>query len=158
MENHQISGKNQLFYSVAVGLIVGTEDFARAVIRSLFGTMQYSTDQTGVPGYILIKCPGIEGTNPEEKTRIDQDNFISTIHNDILQRISYIIYNSVEGEFCTNVTLIDSGYKFAFCITKYERDQEHMFELIESTEGLKQIPGDEKIGHYCELTITKEEE
>ena len=75
-----------------------------------------------------------------------------------LQRIAYRIYSLVAGEFCTEVTVIEDNYKFVFCITKYERDQEHQFEIIESTEGLKQIPGDEKIGHYCELTITKEEE
>ena len=156
MEKHQISGKNHLFYSVAVGLIVGTNDFAKAVIRSLFDTIQYPTDPTGIPGYILIKCPGIEKINPTEKLGPIQNDFIEAVRGGILQRISYIIYTKVTGEFCTDVILADSGYKFAFRITKYERDQDHQFKIIETPEGLEQIPDDEKIGHFCELTITKE--
>ncbi len=149
MEKNQIAAKNHLFYSIAVGLLFGTTDFGRAVIRSLVEKTQYSTEATTIPGYILIDSTEIEDMHPRR-------DLMDAVENGLLQSLSYDIYNSVTGEMNTNVDLVKDGYKFKFRITKHERGQEHGFEPLGDIKDFEEVADDEKIGYFCELTVTLE--
>jgi len=149
MEKHEIIEKNQGFYCVVIGYIEMLKPlFVEATIRSLFESVQYGVELKDYSGYILIDSTKIKGEN-------SQDNFIKDIQEKILNQVAMKVPYAISGELATDAVVEMKGYKFEFKISKYERDQGHMFEPV---DDLEMIPAEEKIGHFVDLKITLIEE
>jgi len=146
MKKSKIASKNKMFYGLILSSLSENKDSPLLVAHSLFEPQQFVTESIIIPGYLKIDSTQI-------KNSCCRDNFLVALAEGILTRISFKAYSSVESGFATKIDVIESGYRFEFEITGYERNQTHEFKPV-SFEELSDVPDDEKIGHFCELTIT----
>jgi hypothetical protein len=153
MKRDKITRDNGLFFVVTVGMCLGLEYFAQAVLDSFTEDAQFSTDIVGAPGYIRV-CSSSIRNNKWEKCR---DDFVEKVKNGLLARLTYEFNSAikVEGDLAEKVVIWKDGYIFYFHIGQYERDADHGFEIIEP-EDINSIPDDEKLGRVVYLTITSD--
>ncbi len=154
MEKETVCRDNSIFFIVAVGMSMGTEYFAQAVLDSFMQQAQFPTDNVGQPGYIRIDSSAIW-----EKEEDLWWKFVSKVREEkLLPKVSYGFSSQTEfeGDLAERVTLKKDGYLFTFHIKQYERDSEHMFEII-NPEDIEGIPENEKLGRMVYLAITTDE-
>lgn len=151
MKTEKVAKDNAMFFVVAVGMALGMEYFAKAVLDSSMEESQFPTDCTGNSGYIRID------SSPIRKKGDDLwFEFADKVREGFLVKISYEFSSATKfnGNLSDEVTIEKAGYVFSFHIRQYERGAEHGFEII-SPEDLKDIPRDEILGRVVYLTITR---
>jgi hypothetical protein len=149
MRKETVARNNTMFFVVAVGMSLGLQYFAQALMDSFMQDSQFPTDNVGSPGYIKIDSSSIwvKGDNPWYK-------FAEEIRNGLLTMLSYEFSSATEfeGDLAERVTLEKNGYVFSFHIKQYERDAEHSWEIIDP-KNLEDIPEEEILGRVAYLSI-----
>ncbi|MEI6649850.1 MAG: hypothetical protein WCL23_00255 [Candidatus Moraniibacteriota bacterium] len=122
------------------------DDFLSAVLRSITDPAQYGIEDDSFSGYILIDATDIS----KKGYRSD---FINKVKGDvnICGQVSRKIAGSVTGDMNTDAEVTIDSYRFQFKITKYERDRDHEWVMVEDPLPL---PEEEVLGRFVELTIT----
>lgn len=149
MKTRTVARDNAMFFVVAVGMALGMEYFARAVLDSSMEKSQFPTDCTGKIGYIRID------SSPIRKNGDDLwFEFADKVKRGFLAKISYGFSSATKfnGDLSDEVIIGEAGYVFSFHIRQYERDAEHGFEII-NPENLIDIPDGESLGRVAYLTI-----
>jgi len=144
MDTDQISRNNHSFYYGCVGLEMCEGLFIEAVLQSFDEPALYSIENENYAGYVNIDSTDI-------KNRCTHGSFMDAIRNGIISRVGMKIPRSITGDLNTEVEIIEGIYKFAFHISKYERDAAHRFEEITDPSSL---PDDEQLGRFVDLKIT----
>ena len=152
MKKETVSRDNAMFFVVAVGMSLGTEFFAQAVLDSSMEISQFPTDNVGQPGYIRINSSAIRNKGDDWWYK-----FADKVRSGFLASVSYGFSSATdfEGDLAERVTLKRDGYVFSFHIQQYERDSDNEFAIIDPSE-LADIPEKEKLGMVVYLTITSE--
>ena len=149
MKPEIVARDNVMFFVAVVGMSLGIEHFAMAVLESSIEVSEFLADSFGSPGYIIIDSSTV---------RKKDDNlwleFVDKIRGGLLTKVSYGFSSATkfEGDFSEKVTIKNDGYTFSFHIRQYERDSEHGFEIIDS-ENLDNVPEEEELGRVVYLTI-----
>lgn len=164
MKKITIARDNHATFYVAVGMAMCQENFISAIddaqhyesCKSLF---PFKSGDYG--GYLEIDLNEIKsacymagsllGIIDEIKLNDAFHECIHGINSGLLFEVATRVPNSIRGELNELVEICAGIYKFAFKITKYERDNEHSFEIV---EDLSSIPEDEKIERFIELKIS----
>ncbi len=145
MDKSEIIRGNQGFFCVAVGLTICNKDFPSAVLQSLSDEqVQYGIEMENYSGYILID-------STEIIREFSQRSFADEVQNGILRTLSYELTSRICGELADEAEVAIRGYKFKFKISRYERDMDHVFEVIDNPSRL---PNGERIGRFVDLKIT----
>ena len=140
MNADQVARDNHTFYYVTVAMAMCDELFASAVIHSFDEPAQYGVMANGrFGGYIRVDSTDV-------KYRCSPK-----ILANLLDRLITKIPDAITGEMNTDVVIIDDYFKFSFKITKYERNGEHSFEMVEDPTPL---PDEEQLGRFVDLKIT----
>lgn len=149
MKAETVAKDNCMFFVVVVGMSLGLDYFAKAVLSSFRQDAQFPTDNVGSPGYIRIIC-----CFSDEKS---WEKFAEQVIGGLFARLSYEFSSKLktEGGLSEQVTLQKEGYVFDFNIRGYERDDEHRWEII-GPEKLDDIPENEKMGRVVYLSIKPE--
>lgn len=149
MKKTTVTRDNQMFFVVVVGMSLGLDYFAKAVLNSFRQDAQFPTDNVGSPGYIRIIC-----CISDEKSWC---KFTEQVRDGLFRRLSYEFSSTleIEGSLAEQVTLQKESYIFDFKIRGYERDAEHRWEII-GPEKLDDIPENEKMGRVVYLSIKPE--
>lgn len=154
MKEEIVARENATFFVVAVGMSLGTEYFARAVLDSSMEMAQFPTDNVGNPGYIRIDSSAIRKKKDDfwyEFTDKVMSGFLASVSYEFSSKTKF------EGDLAEKVTLKKDEYKFSFHIKQYERDSAHGWEIV-NPEDLQSIPDEEKLGRVAYLTIELDED
>ncbi len=144
MDMNQVAKDNHAFYYCAVGLEMCSELFAQAVYYSFDEPTLYGITGGNQPGYINVDSTDI-------KNMCTHGSFKDAVRDGILNKVANKIPNSITGILNTKVLIIEDIYRFSFCITKYERNREYGFEIVEDPSSL---PTNEQLGRLVNLKIT----
>lgn len=150
MKPEKVARDNVMFFVTVVGMSLGMEYFAQAVLDSSMEESQFPTDNIGSPGYIRIDSSVIK-----KKGDKYWDEFANRIWSGFLKKVSYEFSSETrfEGDLAEQVIIKNGGYTFSFHIKQYERDSAHGFEIIDP-ENLGNIPERERLGRVVYLAIT----
>lgn len=153
MRKEMVSRDNAMFFVVAVGMSLGTEFFAQAVLDSSMEMSQFPTDNVGQPGYIRINSSAIRNKGEDYWYE-----FVDKVRNGFLASVSYGFSSATEfeGDLAERVTLKKDGYTFSFHIQQYERDSDNGFTIIDPSE-LTNVLEEEKLGRVVYLAIAPPE-
>lgn len=137
---------NHAFYYLFAGMVMLGDDFVRAFLTSLTEErlVLFGIELSDHSGYIEIDTSDI----------IDQRSRGSMggdARNGLLSEVAFKIPSAITGEMNTDVTIDYGIYRFSFRITKYERDGDHGFELIEDPT---QAEKGERLGRFVALKVT----
>ena len=153
MKEETVKKDNTMFFVSTVGMSLGMEYFAQAVLESSMELSQFLTDHIGKPGYIRIDSSAIR-----EKGEDSWHDFVNKVMGGLLARVSYGLSSATKfnGDFSERVMLKKDGYIFFYHIKQYERDSAHGFEIIDP-EDLGDVPEHERLGRVVYLTIILDE-
>ena len=153
MNKKKIAQDNAMFFIAVVGMSLGMEYFAQAVLDSSLEMSQFPTDLVGSPGYIKIDSSVVR----KEREKC-WNVFVEKIRCGLLQRASYEFSSATKfkGELKERVTFKKEGYIFSFRIEQYERGADRNFQII-GPEDLNGIADDEQLGRVVYLTIKPKE-
>jgi hypothetical protein len=135
-----IASGNQEFLDMVVGLEMCRPNFRSALLHSFEEPATLSFEHALYSGYVKI-----------DATNVQRESFVAQVGGGILCRVALTLAASISGDMKDKASLTDSGYQFEFAITRYERDGEHGFEMVEDPVPL---PSRERLGRFVELTIT----
>ncbi len=146
MDAMQIARDNHAIYYVVVPMHMCKAGFADVVCESLAlsQAQQYGIEDPNYSGYIYIDATNI-------KLECSHGGFADDVADGLLGQVALKFPRGATGGLNTEVTILHGIWKFAFKITKYERDGEHGYEPV--TDPLP-LPDDEKLGRFIELKIT----
>ncbi|MBP9698052.1 MAG: hypothetical protein KBD65_02595 [Candidatus Moranbacteria bacterium] len=144
MDAMEIARDNHAFYYVVVPRHMGKRGFAEAVLESFDEPAQYGIEDRAYSGYIYIDATNV-------KVECSHGGFADDVAGGLLGRVALKLPRGATGGLNTDVTIVDGVWKFAFRITKYERDGAHGYEPVEDPLPL---PDGEKLGRFIELKIS----
>jgi|GEM_PF-1399001 len=146
MDMLQVAKDNHAFYFLAVGMAMCEDAFSKAVLESVFSEHKglYAVEYATYSGYISIDTADI-------KKQYSQSALADAVRKGVFGDISMKIPYSVKGELNTDVEVTAGIFNFGFNISKYERDSEHNFEMV---DDLSLLPEEERLGRFVSLKIT----
>lgn len=144
MDTNQIARDNHAFFYVAVAGSLCDEVFAGAVLHSFDEPAQYGVEGDHFSGYIRI-----DGT--DIKKNRTHGSFADAVRQGICGRVAMRIPRSITGEMNTEAVVTYGIYKFSFKISKYERDGDNDFAIVEDPLPL---PDSEQLSRFVDLKIT----
>lgn len=143
MDAAQIARDNQAFYQVAVPINLCKRAFASAVLDSFDQPAQYALESGVYSGYIRIDATDI-------RLNCSHGSFRDEVLGGLLGKVAMEFPRDPTGDLKTDIVLVHDIWEFSFEITRYERDSEHEYEMVEDPLPL---PDDEEIGRFVELKI-----
>jgi hypothetical protein len=151
MNKDAVARKNHLVLYVRLPLIVSERNFQAALLESLWeeGIAQYPFSSRNSPdsGYVHIDTKSVI-------TNCSHGSLEEAIRSGLLQQLVLMFPRETSGELNTSIVVVHDRWRFTFTITKYERDSEHDYEMVEDPLLL---PDDEVLGRFIELKITIDE-
>ncbi len=149
MDTEKIGAGNLLFYTEAVVAYLSGPDFAQAAFKSLYEPVLCGMEAGAHCGYLHVDARQINRF-------CSSGSFADAIRKGLLHWIVRRIERlfQANGALNTEATIVDGIWKFDFRITRYERDSDHRFEVIEDAAFLADVPDDERLGRYVELKIS----
>jgi hypothetical protein len=145
MDSITVARNNRLFYYVPVMMSMIKNAFLKVTLHSVTNPALYGIEYDDFSGYVLIDATDI----PDEW----KSDFMDKVKGDydICGQVSRKIAGSVTGDMNTDAEVAIDSYRFCFRITKYERDRNHEWVMVEDPLSL---PEEEALGRFVELTIT----
>lgn len=146
MDAMQIARDNHAFYYVVVPRHMCKSGFADVVCESLATSSptQYGIEDRSYSGYIVVDAIDI-------RRDCASGEFLDAVDNGLLGEVALKFPRGATGGLNTEVTILHGIWKFAFKITKYERDGANGYEPVEDPLPL---PDGEKLGRFIELKIS----
>jgi hypothetical protein len=141
-----IAHGNRAFLDTVVGLHLCRKDFQTALFASFDQPAQYAVEPLGdYSGYVLIDATDV-------KLNCSHGGFADDVRSvRVLGHVALKIAIGITGDLNDKASVTEGPYRFDFAITRYERDGEHGFEMVDDPVPL---PSREKLGRFVELKVT----
>lgn len=149
MDKEKITRGNVDFFKNTIAPTLQNSFFIQAVLGSIHREREFPTDITGKPGLILI-----DSSDMDSHDRFCQICFFQQVRSNLLRNVASKFNGPLifKGELCEKLTFKESGYLFAFEVSRYRRSFQHRFKEI-SASDLEKIPNDENLERIVCLKI-----
>ncbi len=142
MDKAEITGNNDLFLCTLLGLIITRRDFKGAVLEGLYEESQYPFELNGRSVYMRIDTSSINS-----KGALTED-----INLGLLGQIALKLPHRADGDLHSHISVQTALWRFTFTITKYERDQDHEWVMVDDPLPL---PDGETLGRYIVMSVSQ---
>ncbi len=144
MDADLIARDNHAFFCAAVAPRMCGSDFGSAALHSFDAPAQLGIETVTFFGYVRIDSADIE-------RNCSRGGFSDAVYRGVFGDVAIRLPRAITGELNTEAEVIVDCFRFNFRISRYERDFDHGFEIVENPLFL---PKNESLGRFVDLKIT----